>query len=266
MKTSFARILFVAAAAAFTCVAGCSSHDGGSSAASCPVGGEGCACTPGGGCDQGLSCFSYHCVDSGAKRVADAGDSGGVDAGAKGPHGQTGSPGSGGSSTDGGAAAGSDGGGAIGRAGESGDDGEVSKTPDAAVLDAGKPSAAPLLAKCPYPFPNATEVATVAGGDHPSATLLFDHGVLVAVNGTACTFVSEETTIYAEPLAPNGCRQHVDCGGCKIALAEIQRDLGFRLLVEEPDAGPECAPFLDSDGTCVPSSNSRTPCPIDGGT
>ncbi|MCB9713885.1 MAG: hypothetical protein H6712_08530 [Myxococcales bacterium] len=31
----------------------------------CPVGSEGCPCTPGGGCDPGLACQSMVCVDPG---------------------------------------------------------------------------------------------------------------------------------------------------------------------------------------------------------
>lgn len=45
----------------------------------CPVGAEACACTPGGGCDQGLTCLSKRCVNAGgalpegAQRLPDGG-------------------------------------------------------------------------------------------------------------------------------------------------------------------------------------------------
>lgn len=36
----------------------------------CPVGAEACACTPGGGCDQGLTCLSKRCVNAGPQLPA----------------------------------------------------------------------------------------------------------------------------------------------------------------------------------------------------
>src|SRR6185436_1780218 len=62
---SAARLLVVIA---FWLIAGCSSAAGGSI---CAIGSEGCICTSGGGCDQGLSCLSSVCVDPG--HVPDAG-------------------------------------------------------------------------------------------------------------------------------------------------------------------------------------------------
>ncbi|MBX7078676.1 MAG: hypothetical protein K1X88_05765 [Nannocystaceae bacterium] len=52
-------------------------HDSGASGdstadttAGCTIGTEGCACTPGGACDDGLSCLSMLCVDAGNQCTA----------------------------------------------------------------------------------------------------------------------------------------------------------------------------------------------------
>lgn len=67
-----------------------SSHGSSTSASSCPVGAEGCACTPGGGCDPGLQCVGSICV-------AETAGAGGASSG--------GSTSSGGGTSDSGAAA-----------------------------------------------------------------------------------------------------------------------------------------------------------------
>jgi hypothetical protein len=47
------------------CAVGCSSAPADSSS-TCPVGSEGCACTTGGACDNGLLCASNFCVNAGS--------------------------------------------------------------------------------------------------------------------------------------------------------------------------------------------------------
>ncbi len=80
----------------------------GSSGTSCPVGAEGCRCTPGGTCDTGLTCLSNYCVDrtGGSEGGAGTGDAGAPGAGGSstqgGSPGSAGEPGSGGSATQGG--------------------------------------------------------------------------------------------------------------------------------------------------------------------
>jgi hypothetical protein len=82
----------------------------GSSGTNCPVGSEGCRCTPGGTCDPGLTCLSNYCVDrtSGNEGGAGMGDAGAPGAGGSGTEGGSpgaggGSPGAGGARTEGGA-------------------------------------------------------------------------------------------------------------------------------------------------------------------
>lgn len=49
-----------------------STGEAASSTGGCPVGSEGCACTPGGSCDGELACLSMICVDASADSTASA--------------------------------------------------------------------------------------------------------------------------------------------------------------------------------------------------
>src|SRR5260221_12282884 len=60
--------------------------------AQCSVGSEGCACTPGGACDPGLSCLSKFCVDPNGGGSGSGGGNGNGSGGASGSTPDSGGP------------------------------------------------------------------------------------------------------------------------------------------------------------------------------
>ena len=115
----------------------------------CAVGSEGCACTPGGSCDNGLTCLSSKCVNAGAAGTGgsaagtggtnqgSSGASGGVNAGAGGANAGAGgaSTGAGGASAGAGGVSGGGTGGATSDSGAAGGGGTTAKDA-AAGMDA----------------------------------------------------------------------------------------------------------------------------------